>query len=102
MKSLRFGLPDIDEQRRIVSAINEGTATITRTIAHTQREIDLLTEFRTRVTSDVVTGQVDVRAIAATLPDIDEMSVADGSIGMEDSTYPEEVDDHGPELAPMP
>lgn len=33
------------------------------------REITLLQEFRTRLIADVVTGQVDVRAIAASLPE---------------------------------
>ena len=33
------------------------------------REIALLQEFRTRLVADVVTGQVDVRAVAETLPD---------------------------------
>jgi type I restriction enzyme S subunit len=37
-----------------------------------EREIMLLQEFRTRLVADVVTGQVDVRAIAATLPDAPE------------------------------
>ena len=33
------------------------------------REIELLREYRTRLISDVVTGKLDVRAAAATLPD---------------------------------
>lgn len=37
-----------------------------------ERENALLREFRTRLVADVVTGQVDVRAIAATLPDAPE------------------------------
>ena len=46
-------------------------------------EIDLLREFRTRLTSDVVTGQVDVRSIAASLPDVSPDELAepvDGSL----------------------
>lgn len=41
------------------------------------REIELLREFRTRLTSDVVTGQVDVRAIAATLPELSDDTLPD-------------------------
>lgn len=39
-------------------------------------EIALLQEFRTRLVADVVTGQVDVRGVAATLPDAAE-AIAD-------------------------
>ncbi|MDE0675029.1 MAG: hypothetical protein OXI06_08130 [bacterium] len=34
-------------------------------LANTRREIELLEEYRTRLISDVVTGQVDVREAAA-------------------------------------
>jgi type I restriction enzyme, S subunit len=34
-----------------------------------QREIDLLREYRTRLIADAVTGNVDVRAVVAGLPD---------------------------------
>lgn len=40
------------------------------------REIELLREFRTRLTADVVTGQVDVREVASTLPDSPNEGVA--------------------------
>ena len=35
------------------------------------REIELLREFRTRLTADVVTGQLDIRDAAARLPELD-------------------------------
>ena len=34
-----------------------------------EREIDLLREYRTRLVADVVTGKLDVRDIAAKLPE---------------------------------
>jgi type I restriction enzyme S subunit len=41
----------------------------TSTIARFEREITLLREYRTRLTADVVTGKLDVRAAAAQLPE---------------------------------
>jgi len=75
-------LPPLDEQQAIVAYIDCATASINRAVQRTQREIDLLAEFRVRLTSDVVTGQVDVRQVAATLPDLteDELSVPDGTM----------------------
>lgn len=40
----------------------------------------MLQEFRTRLTADVVTGQLDVREIAAGLPDLDPAEMA-GDVG---------------------
>ena len=44
-------------------------------------EIRLLLEFRTRLTSDVVSGQLDVREVASTLPDLVEPSPVDADSG---------------------
>jgi type I restriction enzyme, S subunit len=40
-----------------------------RVISRAEREIELLREYRTRLTADVVTGRLDVREAAARLPD---------------------------------
>lgn len=39
------------------------------TVSRTEREIDLLREYRTRLIADVVTGKLDVRETAARLPE---------------------------------
>ena len=45
--------------------------------SRTQREIDLLREYRTRLIADVVTGKLDVREAAARLPDeVDDSETA--------------------------
>jgi type I restriction enzyme S subunit len=44
-------------------------ARFTNAIARFEREITLLREYRTRLTADVVTGKLDVRAAAAQLPE---------------------------------
>ena len=55
--------PPINEQADIVKHIHEQIAPIDQAITRAQREIDLMCEYRTRLISDVVTGQVDVRGI---------------------------------------
>jgi len=62
-------LPPIEEQHRIVRTIKDQHAETAPVRSRVQREISLLQEFRTRLIADAVTGQVDVRAIATTLPD---------------------------------
>jgi type I restriction enzyme S subunit len=63
--------PTLAEQREIVDLVTAESKGITEAIGRSVREICLLSEFRNRLTADVVTGQVDVREIAATLPDLD-------------------------------
>ena len=59
--------PTADEQRAIVAQVRRETAALTAWIERTQREIDLIREYRTRLISDVVTGKLDIRA-GASLP----------------------------------
>ncbi|MCY8316053.1 restriction endonuclease subunit S, partial [Bacillus vallismortis] len=56
-------LPPKEEQREIVSYIENSISTIDNTIYITQREIELIAEYRTSLISEVVTGKVDVRNI---------------------------------------
>ena len=65
---IRLPVPPPDEQREIMSAMTVETATLTTAIARTEREIALMQEYRTRLTADLVTGKLDVRAAAAQLP----------------------------------
>lgn len=51
----------LDEQKRIAEYIEAEIAKINRAIPLIQKQITLLQEYRTRLISDVVTGQVDVR-----------------------------------------
>lgn len=71
VKNVEILLPPHEEQVAIVGRIRERTAEFDRLTVRAHREIDLLNEFRTRLVADVVTGQVDVREIAARLPDVD-------------------------------
>ena len=61
-------LPPVEEQRAILDSIAAETHVFTTAITGLEREITLLREYRTRLTADVVTGKLDVRAAAAQLP----------------------------------
>ena len=62
-------LPKVDEQNRILTALNEQTRPVNTAVSRLEREIELLREYRTRLVADVVTGKLDVREAAARLPD---------------------------------
>ncbi len=60
----KIALPsDICEQKELLEYIQQKTQEIDKTIIKAQQEIDLITEYRIRLISDVVTGKVDVRGI---------------------------------------
>lgn len=63
MKNIPFIVPPTAEQDEIVSYIKAETASIEKVITTIEKQIDTLEDLRTRLISDVVTGQVDVRGI---------------------------------------
>ncbi|MCH9026347.1 MAG: restriction endonuclease subunit S [Proteobacteria bacterium] len=63
-------IPPKDEQREIVDFVNNETAIPTAAIDRANREIALMQEYSARLTSDIVTGKLDVRAAAAQLPEL--------------------------------
>ena len=69
--------PTLVEQIQIVDAIAKETSSLEKAIADVGTEIALIQEFRTRLIADVVTGQLDVRAVAASLPDAAGTDAAD-------------------------
>ena len=66
VKALRFGLPPMDEQERIVGHIAELTDQFDALTAEAERGIELLQERRTALISAAVTGQIDVRGLVET------------------------------------
>ncbi len=73
---VKIALPLIpmDEQEEIADYIECETAKIDASIPVFEKQIDLLKEYRTRLISDVVTGQMDVRGVAVPeyVPEADE------------------------------
>ncbi len=76
--SLHICLPSSWQvQERIISLLQTATIDFDKSIATIQREIALIQEFRTRLIADVVTGKLDVRAAAASLPAVTEPEPVD-------------------------
>jgi type I restriction enzyme S subunit len=88
VKDVFLSLPSMTEQIAIVRSVDSSLDVFTTVIARYEREITLLREYRTRLTADVVTGKVDVRAAAAQLPELGRDPVAAEAEGLEDE--PEE------------
>jgi type I restriction enzyme, S subunit len=62
-------LPPKKEQIEITKHTEAKIALFDTTISHLEREIDLLSEYKTRLVAYVVTGKLDVREVAAKLPE---------------------------------
>ncbi len=71
VKNVEILMPPMGNQIEIVAQIRQRSLRLDQAIARARREMDLLNEFRERLVADVVTGGVDVRGIAAFLPDDD-------------------------------
>lgn len=61
VKNFRVALPPLDEQDQILSTLQTATAEQDAAIERIRSEIALIREYRDRLITDVVTGQVDVR-----------------------------------------
>jgi type I restriction enzyme S subunit len=93
MKGIWFALPPLTEQNALLGELADSTKYLELVTKKAQQEIALLREYRTRLIADVVTGKLDVRQVAAGLPEeaMDEVSVEDE--GAEDlEAVEEEID----------
>lgn len=55
-------LPPLKEQQHILDHLEHKTAEINTAIERTQREIELIEEYRTTLIAHAVTGKIDVRS----------------------------------------
>jgi type I restriction enzyme, S subunit len=69
LKRFKVALPPMQEQSCLVRFVRNETLTLEAIRARTDREIELLREYRTTLTAEVVTGKLDVREAAMRLPD---------------------------------
>ncbi len=69
LRSFPILLPPLDDQLSILRAISEKAIALDGAVARAATEIDLLREYRTRLIADIVTGKLDVREAAASLPE---------------------------------
>jgi type I restriction enzyme S subunit len=65
-------LPPLVEQQHILETLGATLVKVEMSVDRLKREIELLAEYRTRLTSDVVTGKLDVREADKSLPALDE------------------------------
>jgi type I restriction enzyme S subunit len=86
-------LPPVEDQERLARRISSSVAEIDKAVVAVEAEIALLKEYRVRLISDVVTGKLDVRAEAASLPDVDPLELAAVLAGGTASTDEEEAAD---------
>jgi type I restriction enzyme S subunit len=81
LRRYRLAFPPIAEQGAIAVCLDEMVKAVERLVELEKLEISLLREYRTRISSDVVTGKLDVRKAAANVPDEaeepDEIPLAD-------------------------
>ena len=68
LKYLWLALPPFADQVQIAEYLGKITNEVDQAIHGTQRQINLMNEYRTRLIADVVTGQIDVRGAAVELP----------------------------------
>jgi hypothetical protein len=64
-----LAVPDVESQMKIVALIDNETAIASQAINNAEREIFLLQELRARLIADAVTGKLDLRTLAASLPE---------------------------------
>lgn len=60
MKGMYFPVPPLEEQKQIVAYINDKTSKIDKLITNINKEIESIKEYKQRLVSDVVTGQIKV------------------------------------------
>ena len=80
-KNYDIPVPPIEEQREIVENIEQETEKIDLLKREVEKQIEHLREYRTRLISDVVTGQIDVREVVIPeyIPEEDnEIDTCDG------------------------
>jgi type I restriction enzyme S subunit len=77
LMSISIAVAPLEEQDTIVQKVSELTQPISIAISRLEREITLLREYRTRLVADVVTGKLDVREVALSLPEEDVTLPAD-------------------------
>jgi type I restriction enzyme S subunit len=69
VERISIGVPPRAELEDVVRYMRKQHLAYGERISRLEREITLLREYRTRLVADVVTGKLDVRAAAASLPD---------------------------------
>jgi type I restriction enzyme S subunit len=78
--NLQIPLPASQEQECIIQAVDHEICGLDRAIGYVGQEQALVQEFRARLVADVVSGKLDVRAAAASLPETTDVEISDETI----------------------
>ena len=91
---IKLPIPPEAEQNAIGMHLDKELVNYNAAIARTEREIILMQEYRTRLIADIVTGKLDVRDAATTLPEEIVSEVTDEPIDLSDEVdfTDEEID----------
>lgn len=92
LSSSRYGrmsipVPPTHEQELIANFLAQTATEIDAAIARLRSEIDLIREYRARLTADIVTGKLDVREAAPNIPDL----ISEAGSAADDSMTDDEV-----------
>lgn len=80
ISSLPVAVPPLHEQRELLKIVATESAPATAAIARTEREIALMQEYRARLTTDIITGKLDVREAASKLPELADQPTVEEAI----------------------
>ena len=86
-----------EEQQEILEHVANASRAIDQAISRAEHEIELMREYRTRLISDVVTGQVDVRGIKVPEVAEDELLTLDEDAAEADDLIADEGEAEGEE-----
>lgn len=103
LKAFPLHLPRIQEQLEILEVASLRTAEVLEGVSRAQREIDLIREYRVRLTADIVTGKIDIQEAGEWLTSLVESTVSDtepSSLSTLDSEDADDLDDAS-ELLPV-
>jgi type I restriction enzyme S subunit len=99
LMNTKVPIPPREKQTAIVAYLDGELPEITHQLSRYEREISLLREFQTRLVADVVIGKLDVRDVAAQLPDepeepepLDEADALARSADLGGDAEPEEAE----------
>jgi type I restriction enzyme S subunit len=88
IRNLQVAMMPANEMEDIVQALDLRLRDYDGLIAALRNSIDLVTEYRTRLVADVVTGKLDVREAAALLPDEAAPDTVTDDTDLSDETEP--------------
>ena len=74
VKNYPILLPSRSEQERAVRWIEDELSLLEGAGGSAKRQIQLVHDYRVRLIADIVTGKLDVRQVAATLPEVDPLA----------------------------